>query len=235
LNHLYFIQDDESKDIKIGRTNDINRRIQEIRRGSNRSYSVLYGFKNCGHLERELHLLLHKHHIKYEWFKEECIEEALDLLGSYGLDDKGLSQTWGKVCDFDRWLKSSDIELYEDISDFVFISLCFGYLWTKSDIESTFKMTKLDSLLLILEIDSRNKIHILSRFIEMMIDEEKLEEGVFELPDLQDLKLNTGPIIYADNSLRMTENIRKTLNQINIELSIKTTDKVCPSYQVSLF
>jgi hypothetical protein len=229
------IQDEESKDIKIGRTSDINRRIREIRRGSNRSYEILYSFRNCGHLEKQLHQLLHKYHIKYEWFKEECIEEALNILGSYGLDDKGLSQTWGKVCDFDRWLKSSDMKLYEDISDFIFISLCFGYKWTKEDIESTFKMTKVDALVLILEIDSRNKIHILSRFIEMMIDEEKLEAGVFELSDLQNLKLNIGPIVYANNSLRMTENIRKTLNQINIELSIRTSDKVCPSYQVSLF
>jgi len=235
LNYLYFIQDEESKDIKIGRTKDINRRIKEIRRGSNRSYQILYVFKNLAHLETELHQHLHKHRIQYEWFKEDCLDQALSFLESYGMDDKGLNQEWGKVCDFDRWIKSSDLKLYENISDFIYISLCFGYKWTKEDIESTFKMTKMDALSLICEIELRNKIHILSRFIELLIDEEKLKPGVFELANLNELKINTGPILYVQSSLKMTENIRKELNQIKTELSILTSDKVCPSYQVSLF
>jgi len=235
LNYLYFIQDEESKDIKIGRTKDINRRIKEIRRGSNRSYQILYAFKNLAHLETELHQHLHQYRIQYEWFKEDCLNEALNFLESYGMDDKGLNQEWGKVCDFDRWEKSSDLDLYENISDFIFISLCFGYKWTKEDIESTFKMTKTDALNLICEIESRNKVHILSRFIELLIDEEKLKPGVFELANLNDLQVHTGPINYTPSPLRMTENIRKELNQINIELSVLTREKVCPSYQVNLF
>jgi len=235
LSYLYFIQDEESKDIKIGRTKDINRRIKEIRRGSNRSYQVLYAFNNLAHLEIELHQYLFKYRIRYEWFREDCLDLALSFLESYGINEKGLSQTWGKVCDFDRWLKSSDLNLYQNISDFIFISLCFGYKWTKESIESTFRITKRDALSLICEIELRNKTHILSRFIELLIDEKKLEPGVFSFSSFDEIKIVTGFVVYVQSPLKMHENIRKELNGLKIELASLTREKTCSSYQVSLF
>jgi len=235
LKHLYFIQDQSSKDIKIGRTNDINRRLKEIKIGSNRSYDLLYAFNNLGHLEKEMHQTLSKYRIQYEWFSKDCLEDALSFLKEHGVEEDGFDQTWGKVCDFDRWVKDTDLQLYEDISYFVLISIAFGFIWSKSDLEYTFKMTRLDVDSLIVDIQSKDQIHILGRFFSMLIDEEKLELTKYNFTDIENIDIQTGFYTYASQSLIMCETIRRELNQIKIELRHMVINKMNSSKQVCLF
>ncbi len=225
MKHLYFIQDQSSKDIKIGRTSNINRRLKEIKTGSNRTYTLLYAFNNLGHLEKDMHYALSKYRIQYEWFSEDCLEKALSFLEEYGIEDDK----------FDCWVKDTDLQLYEDISYFVLISIAFGFIWSKAELEHTFKMSRLDVDSLIMNIQSKDQIHIIGCFFSMLIDEDKLEVTKYNFTDIEYIDIQAGFYIYASQSLTMCETIRRELNQIKIELRHTVIHKMNSSKQVCLF
>jgi hypothetical protein len=230
LKHLYIFQDEESKDIKIGRASDVERRFKEVRRGTNRKYKFLYSFKNLGCLEKELHLFLADYHVRYEWFEEDALPKVLEYLESYGL-------RWGKDKDFKNWIKKSDDQLYDDIKHFILVSVGFGCTWSFKYLEKIFRMTEQQIGLLADELEDASWIYFVSSHLSSLIDSREIDSSKYSFVQIGDDSIvkNDLTFIYGLNPLSMCEVVRRSINEMKIELIHLVESKFNSSDQISLF
>lgn len=85
VSFVYFIQQDcDTKHIKIGKADDVMRRLTELQTGSPYPLMLLHSIKaeNSEHafaLESMLHDRLKKYRLSGEWFKFECLNDVRDI------------------------------------------------------------------------------------------------------------------------------------------------------------
>ena len=73
---IYFIQGKDS--IKIGRTQNLEQRIQTLQTSNHIKLEVLYIIKNMEpEFEKHVHETCGMFHISGEWFKPECIAHLM--------------------------------------------------------------------------------------------------------------------------------------------------------------
>ena len=71
--HLYIIQMNVTGDFKVGRSNDVKRRLRELQTGSPHKLRVLLVAEGLGNQERRAHQSLMPYRTRYgkgEWFLE---------------------------------------------------------------------------------------------------------------------------------------------------------------------
>ena len=74
--NVYFIQKDN--DIKIGRSVNIERRIEELQIANSVDLRLLYSIENVDEsFEEHIHSVCSRYHIRGEWFKEGVLEHLL--------------------------------------------------------------------------------------------------------------------------------------------------------------
>lgn len=75
--HLYIMQQHHTNLIKIGRSNNPQKRLKQLQTGSPYVIKMLKIFTGLGNMERELHALLSDYRIRNngEWFDSECLAE----------------------------------------------------------------------------------------------------------------------------------------------------------------
>lgn len=82
---VYFIQQDcDAKHVKIGKADDVMRRMLELQTGSPYPLVLLHSIKaeNSEHafaLESMIHERLKKYRLSGEWFKFECLNDVRDI------------------------------------------------------------------------------------------------------------------------------------------------------------
>lgn len=230
MNHLYIFQDEENKDIKIGRAGNVNRRFQEVRRGTNRKYKFLYSFKNLGCLEKELHLFLSKYNIRYEWFEEDALPKALEYLEGYGLKSKLNG-------DFNKWIKKSDPQLYEDIKNFILVSVGFGFNWSFKYLEQVFKMTEQEVAILADELEDASWIFFASRHLSSLVELREIDENLYSFVQIgeESVVKHDLTFIYGQHPLKSCDAVRRSINEMRIELIHLVESKFNKSGQLSLF
>ena len=71
--NLYIIQSDLTGALKIGRSNNARKRLQELQVGSYTKLKLLCEISNMGHIEKRLHSRLEEYKIRKrsEWFSFE--------------------------------------------------------------------------------------------------------------------------------------------------------------------
>ena len=85
--HLYIIQDQLTKDIKIGRSNDPYYRLNQLQTANSNKLRILLILTNQGLREKSLHKLLSKYNKNGEWFKYEALPELpIDIYEQLDLD-----------------------------------------------------------------------------------------------------------------------------------------------------
>ena len=70
---LYIIQMDQTGDFKVGRSDDVNRRLGELQTACPHKLRVILEAPGLGHLERTIHRTLKEYRCRYgkgEWFRE---------------------------------------------------------------------------------------------------------------------------------------------------------------------
>lgn len=73
---IYFIK--SNNEIKIGKTNDLQRRIIELQVGNQSKLEVLYIIENMhDDFEAHVHSVCIGYHIQGEWFREEVLNHLL--------------------------------------------------------------------------------------------------------------------------------------------------------------
>jgi len=80
---LYIIQMGVTGDFKVGRSEDVERRLSELQTGSPHKLKVLLFAPGLGHLERSVHRTLRKYRCRYgkgEWFRESGFGQIPDQL-----------------------------------------------------------------------------------------------------------------------------------------------------------
>jgi len=71
--HLYFIQEQGTGHIKIGRSVDPKRRVRSLQTGNAKRLKLIAYFKGKGDQEAYLHELLRDWRLKGEWFSVDCV------------------------------------------------------------------------------------------------------------------------------------------------------------------
>jgi predicted GIY-YIG superfamily endonuclease len=236
MNHLYFIQDQQSLEIKIGRTKDLNRRLREIRTGTNRKYKLLHGFKNYGYVEKELHQHLAAFHVQYEWFKETCLPYAYNYLNLHGISHSMIESSVTAVCDFKRWNPTEKPELFEIIKLFLILSVSFGKEWTLNEIERVFKLSNIDSIDLVLQIQKKDQVQPVIFWIAELIKEDELKNDFICVQDIYEKPLfDLTSILSISKPLPINSAIQRSLHELQYQICLLIDDLINPSGQVSLF
>lgn len=73
--HLYIIQDKESKDFKIGRSNHPHHRLDQLQTANSNKLRLLLIIKDQGYIEKKLHKKLSRYNKNGEWFCYEGLPE----------------------------------------------------------------------------------------------------------------------------------------------------------------
>lgn len=74
--HLYVIQSAITGAVKIGRSSDPEKRLQELQTGSPHKLRLLAFYEGKGDMEKFLHRMVNRYRLrveKGEWFSEECL------------------------------------------------------------------------------------------------------------------------------------------------------------------
>ena len=93
--HLYIILQHTTGAFKVGRTNDIDRRIKELLTGSPYRLKCILLLKGQGALERQIHFILKSwksRNSKGEWFDHEGLPSLPDWI--YEQLDLDVVNTW---------------------------------------------------------------------------------------------------------------------------------------------
>jgi hypothetical protein len=94
--HLYFIQSDVTGAIKIGRSNDPDRRIKDLQTGNPYKIKLIQVLENKGHLEKALHKELKKFKIQLEWFDYMCLGSIPQVIYEQIEDPTKFDDWWEK-------------------------------------------------------------------------------------------------------------------------------------------
>jgi hypothetical protein len=80
--HLYIIQSAVTGAVKIGRSNDVEKRLKQLQTGSSYRLVLLAKLENYGHIEIILHKRLQKHKtcMQGEWFSYLCLPDLPDWI-----------------------------------------------------------------------------------------------------------------------------------------------------------
>jgi len=89
---LYIMQAHGSGAIKIGRTNDVGRRLSELQTSNPAEIRILIVLEGQGNRERSLHRRLVDHRLRGEWFSYEGLAELPDDI--YELMDIEMMDSW---------------------------------------------------------------------------------------------------------------------------------------------
>jgi len=74
--NIYFIEN--GKEIKIGRSVDIERRLDELQTGNSNELKVLYVIENVEEaFEKHIHSICTTFHIRGEWFEKDVLKHLL--------------------------------------------------------------------------------------------------------------------------------------------------------------
>lgn len=77
MTNIYFIKN-KNNDIKIGRSENIEKRLKELQTGNSNNLKLLYFIKDVPEsFEKHLHDICVRFKIQGEWFQEKCIEFLL--------------------------------------------------------------------------------------------------------------------------------------------------------------
>jgi hypothetical protein len=71
--HLYILQAKTTGFVKIGRSNDPEKRLLQLQTGCATPLKLILVAKERGNHEKELHRQLARYQTVGEWFKEECL------------------------------------------------------------------------------------------------------------------------------------------------------------------
>jgi len=85
--HLYLIQAKTTGHVKIGRSDDPEKRLAQLQTGNPTALRLILVAHKKGDLEKHLHRLLGRYHAVGEWFREEC-------LGSFPIEIWDQRFTW---------------------------------------------------------------------------------------------------------------------------------------------
>lgn len=109
--YLYFIRCRDR--IKIGRSNDPARRMQELSVYAPDPLELIAIFPNCGHYQNELHQTLKNINTNGEWFEDtKETRKAMQYVferGVLGLDE---------IYHIDEWIKAMNKYLFNFVNDF---------------------------------------------------------------------------------------------------------------------
>jgi len=75
---LYILQMAVTGDVKVGRSDDVERRMRDLQTGCPHKLKIILHGPNLGHREREMHTRLRRYRtrvMKGEWFTEDCLGE----------------------------------------------------------------------------------------------------------------------------------------------------------------
>ncbi len=74
--NIYFVKKDN--EVKIGRSVDIERRLEELQVANSVELILLYQIKDVDEsFERYIHYICEGYHVRGEWFKKDVIEHLL--------------------------------------------------------------------------------------------------------------------------------------------------------------
>ena len=74
--NIYFIEN--GKEIKIGRSVDIERRLDELQTGNSKELKVLYVIEDVEEwFEKHIHSVCNTFHIRGEWFSKDVLTHLL--------------------------------------------------------------------------------------------------------------------------------------------------------------
>ena len=74
---IYFIEDLKANAVKIGRTNDLIKRVQTLQTGNSHKIRCLYTIEAPDYFEQHIHSICTKYHKQGEWFRLEAITHLL--------------------------------------------------------------------------------------------------------------------------------------------------------------
>lgn len=84
---IYFIQSGKDGPVKIGKTRNVQRRMNELQVASFHELHLLHYFKADAFIEGAFHEALADHRIRGEWFAAEPALEILREITPLGFDD----------------------------------------------------------------------------------------------------------------------------------------------------
>jgi len=74
--NIYFIE--SGKEIKIGRSIDIERRLDELQTSNSKRLKVLYVIEDVEELfEKHIHSICTAYHVRGEWFEKDVLNHLL--------------------------------------------------------------------------------------------------------------------------------------------------------------
>jgi len=74
MTNIYFVKN-QNNHVKIGRSKNIEKRLQELQTGNSKDLKILYYIENIPeHFEQHIHNISNKFHIQGEWFDIRIIE-----------------------------------------------------------------------------------------------------------------------------------------------------------------
>lgn len=86
--HLYILQSKVTGTVKVGRSDNPDRRLHDLQVGSPHILKVILIARDCGHLEGAVHRAMYPHrtrHINGEWFHEEGLGSVPEAIWEQAL------------------------------------------------------------------------------------------------------------------------------------------------------
>ena len=87
LGYVYFVQAERGGPVKIGVTDDLDRRLSMLQASSAERLVVIYALPGDRRTELELHKRFSEHRIRGEWFAEEPVLEWIEDRRAYGFQE----------------------------------------------------------------------------------------------------------------------------------------------------
>lgn len=84
MTNIYFLLDESSKAVKIGRSNNPEVRMDSLQVGNANNLKLVYLIKDIApSMEKHIHGVCRRYHIKGEWFRDAVLEHHLLTMPYY--------------------------------------------------------------------------------------------------------------------------------------------------------
>jgi len=121
---IYFIGQDWDHPVKIGKANNVKKRIGQLQVGNPCELKILFTLSGSGAIEKQFHNSLKEHNIRGEWFNGRIVSIFLDNLDIY--DDKvvGGEKVSSRVTGFHKAKKRLDQIIFKNQREIVRCPFC---------------------------------------------------------------------------------------------------------------
>lgn len=75
---IYFIQNTENNDVKIGYSARVDKRLSQLQVANSKKLRLLFQMEGDKQTESELHRQYQSHHIRGDWFKPTVVQDFIN-------------------------------------------------------------------------------------------------------------------------------------------------------------